>query len=36
LVKGHARKFERSDVETVLDGDIDEFIKEFLLFRKEV
>lgn len=34
LVKDARTKFERSDVETVLDGDIDDFIKEFLLFRK--
>lgn len=34
LVKDTRTKFERSDVETVLDGDIDDFIKEFLLFRK--
>ncbi len=36
LVKDTRTKFERSDVETVLDGDIDAFIKEFLLFKKEV
>ncbi len=34
LVKDTRTKFERSDVETVLDGDVDEFIKEFLLFKK--
>lgn len=34
LIKDARTKFERSDVETVLDGDIDDFIKEFLLFKK--
>ena len=34
LIKDTRTKFERSDVETVLDGDIDEFIKEFLIFKK--
>ncbi len=34
LVKDTRTKFERGDVETVLDGDIDEFIKEFLLYKK--
>ncbi|HXG83529.1 MAG TPA: peptide chain release factor 2 [Pyrinomonadaceae bacterium] len=34
LVKDTRTKFERSDVEAVLDGDIDAFIKEFLLFKK--
>jgi peptide chain release factor 2 len=34
LAKDTRTKFERSDVETVLDGDLDEFIKEFLLFKK--
>ena len=35
LAKDTRTKYEKSDVEAVLDGDIDEFIKEFLLFRKE-
>lgn len=34
LVKDTRTKFEVSDVEAVLDGDIDDFIKEFLLFKK--
>jgi peptide chain release factor 2 len=36
LVKDTRTKYERSDVETVLDGDLDEFIKEFLLLKKSV
>ena len=34
LVKDARTKYERSDVENVLNGDIDDFIKEFLLFKK--
>lgn len=34
LVKDTRTKIEKSDVEAVLDGDIDAFIKEFLLFKK--
>ena len=34
LVKDTRTKFERTDVEVVLDGDIDEFIKEFLVHKK--
>lgn len=34
LVKDTRTKYERSDVEAVLDGDIDDFIKEFLLLKK--
>jgi peptide chain release factor 2 len=36
LVKDTRTKFERTDVDTILDGDIDDFIKAFLLFRKSV
>jgi peptide chain release factor 2 len=34
LVKDARTKYERSDVENVLNGDIDDFIKEYLLFKK--
>ena len=34
LVKDTRTKFEVTDVEAVLDGDIDDFIKEFLIFKK--
>ncbi|MDQ3800973.1 MAG: peptide chain release factor 2 [Acidobacteriota bacterium] len=34
LVKDTRTKFERTDVDAILDGDIDDFIKSYLLFRK--
>ncbi len=34
LAKDTRTKIEKSDVEAVLDGDIDEFIKEFLVFKR--
>ena len=34
LVKDTRTKYEVSDVDAVLDGNIDDFIKEFLLFKK--
>lgn len=34
LAKDTRTKFERTDVEAVLDGEIDDFIKEFLLYKK--
>jgi peptide chain release factor 2 len=36
LVKDTRTKFEKTDVEAVLDGAIDEFIKEFLQFKKGI
>lgn len=36
LVKDTRTKYEVADVEAVLDGDIDDFIKEFLLYKKGV
>jgi len=35
LIKDHRTGFEMGNVNSVLDGDIDNFIKKFLLFKKE-
>jgi peptide chain release factor 2 len=35
LVKDTRTKYERTDVEAVLDGEIDDFIKEYLIFKKK-
>jgi peptide chain release factor 2 len=34
LVKDARTKLERGDVDSVLNGDLDDFIKEFLLLRR--
>ena len=36
LIKDHRTKFERGDVEKVLNGDLDPFIRAYLLYRREV
>ncbi len=35
MVKDHRTKVERGDVDRVLDGDLDDFIKAYLLSKKE-
>ena len=35
LIKDHRTKLERGDVQKVLDGDIDPFIRAYLLYRRE-
>ena len=35
MIKDHRTKFERGDVQKVLDGDIDPFIRAYLLHRRE-
>jgi peptide chain release factor 2 len=36
LAKDVRTKYERADVDTVLDGDLDEFIKSYLIFKSKV
>ncbi len=36
LAKDVRTKYERGDVDTVLDGDLDEFIKSYLVFKSKV
>jgi peptide chain release factor 2 len=35
MIKDHRTKFERGDVQKVLDGDIDPFIRSYLLFHRD-
>jgi len=35
LVKDHRTGYETSNAESVLEGDIDEFIKSYLLWARE-
>lgn len=34
MIKDHRTKFERGDIQKVLDGDLDPFIRAYLLFRR--
>ena len=36
LIKDHRTKVERGDVERVLDGDLDAFIRAYLLYRRDL
>ena len=35
LIKDHKTKCETSNIQKILDGNIDEYIKEYLLFNME-
>lgn len=35
MIKDHRTKFERGDVQKVLDGDLDPFIRSYLLYRRD-
>jgi peptide chain release factor 2 len=36
MIKDHRTKLERGDIQRVLDGDIDPFIRAYLLYRRDV
>lgn len=36
MIKDHRTKLERGDIQKVLDGDIDPFIRAYLLYRRDV
>ena len=36
MIKDHRTKVERGDVQKVLDGDLDPFIRAYLLYRREL
>jgi len=35
LVKDHRTKYETSDIENILDGNIDTFVRKYLLYKME-
>ena len=35
MIKDHRTKVERGDVQKVLDGDLDPFIRAYLLYRRD-
>jgi peptide chain release factor 2 len=35
MIKDHRTKIERGDIQKVLDGDLDPFIRAYLLYRRD-
>jgi peptide chain release factor 2 len=35
MIKDHRTKVERGDIQKVLDGDLDPFIRAYLLYRRD-